>query len=254
MNDATTHHPEDRRDVTFRVHRFNPQVDAKSYFSDYTIKLAKGVTVLRALNHIKEHVDPTLTFRAFCHAGICGSCAMRINSMSKLACTTQVWDELEHSREPGVIRVEPLRNLPLVRDLVVEMDPMVARMQHYTSWVCSRMPEEQWGIREFLISQEEFGSYDKATDCILCASCISECTILRGNRSYVSPAILLKSYRMNADSRDDAHQLRLASLVQANGIWDCTHCYRCQESCVKHIPIMDAIHAIREDAVGRRAT
>jgi succinate dehydrogenase / fumarate reductase iron-sulfur subunit len=114
------------------------------------------------------------------------------------------------------------------------------------------MPEAEMGIKEFLISEEEFLRYDKATDCILCASCVSECSILRANKEYVSPAVLLKSYRMSVDSRDALHEQRLAELVKDHGVWDCTHCYRCQESCVKSIPIMDAIHGIREDAIESR--
>lgn len=235
--------------MTFRVHRFNPQIDSKPYYNDYTIKIEKGITVLRAINYIKEHLDATLTFRAFCQAGICGSCAMRINNRSMLACTTQVWDELAKCREPGVIKIDPLRNLPLIKDLVVEMDPLVAKMKGYSNWVLSTMPEEEWGRKEFSVSEEDFLKYDKATDCILCASCVSECTILRANSEYVSPAVLLKSYRMNVDMRDGMHNERLATLVMDHGVWDCTHCYRCQESCVKHIPIMDAIHGIREDAI-----
>jgi len=174
---------------------------------------------------------------------------MRVNGLSQLACTTQVWDVLAKSREPEVIKVEPLRNLPLIKDLIVDMDPLVDKMKHYSNWVDSIMPEAQMGKKEFLISEEEFLRYDKATDCILCASCVSECSILRANKEYVSPAVLLKSYRMNVDSRDSLHDHRLAALVQDHGVWDCTHCYRCQESCVKSIPIMDAIHGIREDAI-----
>lgn len=252
MTDSTIQHHEATRDVTFRVHRFNPQVDGKPYFDDYTIQVEKGITVLRSLNYIKEHVDASVSFRAFCQAGICGSCAMRINGISKLACTTQVWDELEKGREPGVIKVEPLRNLPLIKDLIVEMDPLVGKMKEYSNWVDSKMPENEWGRKEFLISEEEFLKYDKATDCILCASCVSECTILRANEEYVSPAVLLKSFRMNVDSRDSRHEERLAELVKDHGVWDCTHCYRCQEACVKHIPIVDAIHGIREDALAVR--
>lgn len=173
--------------------------------------------MLRALNYIKEHVDSTLTFRAFCQAGICGSCAMRINNMSKLACTTQVWDELEKAREPGVIKIEPLRNLPHIKDLVVEMDPVVGKMKKYSNWVVSPDAGRAVGKKEFLISEEEFQTYDKATDCILCASCVSECTILRAHKEYVSPVVLLRSYRMNADSRDGIHDQRLADLVQDHG-------------------------------------
>ncbi len=243
---------EPKRDVTFRVFRFNPQVDSKSYFDDYTISVERGITVLRSLNYIKEHVDASLSFRAFCQAGICGSCAMRVNGLSKLACTAQVWDELAKCREPGIIKVEPLRSLPMIKDLIVDMDPLVSKMTHYSNWIDSTMPEAEMGRKEFLISEEEFERYDKATDCILCASCVSECSILRANKEYVSPAVLLKSYRMNVDSRDSIHDLRLSELVKDHGVWDCTHCYRCQESCVKSIPIMEAIHGIREDAIASR--
>lgn len=247
-------HKEEMRDITFRVLRFNPQVDSKPYYDDYTIPVEKGITVLRALNYIKEHVDPTLSFRLFCQAGICGSCGMRINGISKLACTTQVWDELEKCKTPNVIKVEPLRNMPQIKDLIVDMDPMVDKMKKYSNWIESTMPESQMGEKEFLIAEEEFQEYDKATDCILCASCMSECSILRANKEYVAPAILLKSYRMNADSRDGIHDKRMEVLVQDHGVWDCTHCYRCQETCVKNIPIMDAIHGVREDALEMRGT
>ncbi|MBC8524487.1 MAG: succinate dehydrogenase/fumarate reductase iron-sulfur subunit [Chlorobium phaeobacteroides] len=242
-------HTEGMRDITFRINRFNPQVDNKPYFDDYTIPVEKGITVLRALNYIKEHVDATVSFRAFCQAGICGSCGMRINGISKLACTTQVWDELERCKVENVVKVEPLRNMPLIKDLIVDMDPMVDKMKTYSNWVESIMPEEKMGEKEFLIAEEEFQEYDKATDCILCASCMSECSILRANKAYVGPAILLKSHRMNVDSRDGAHNVRITELVKDHGVWDCTHCYRCQETCVKNIPIMDSIHGVREDAL-----
>ncbi len=252
MTVPTDQHKELKKDVTFRIFRFNPQVDSKPYFDDYTIPVERGITVLRSLNYIKEHIDASISFRAFCQAGICGSCGMRINGLSQLACTTQVWDVLVKSKEPGVIKVEPLRNLPLIKDLIVDMDPLVGKMKHYSNWIESTMPESSMGKKEFLVSEEEFLRYDKATDCILCASCVSECSILRANKEYVSPAVLLKSYRMNADSRDALHEQRLAELVKDHGVWDCTHCYRCQETCVKSIPIMDAIHGIREDAIENR--
>lgn len=249
---STDQHHEQKKDVTFRIFRFNPQVDSKPYFDDYTIPVEKGITVLRALNYIKEHIDPSISFRAFCQAGICGSCGMRINAQSQLACTTQVWDVLPKGKDTNLIKVEPLRNFPLIKDLIVDMDPLVDKMKHYSNWVSSTMPESNMGKKEFLVAEEEFLQYDKATDCILCASCVSECTILRANKDYISPAVLLKSYRMNVDSRDAIHGQRLAELVKDHGVWDCTHCYRCQETCVKSIPIMDAIHGIREEAIALR--
>ncbi|ACF12634.1 succinate dehydrogenase and fumarate reductase iron-sulfur protein [Chloroherpeton thalassium ATCC 35110] len=243
---------EEKREITFRVYRFNPQIDASPFYDEYPITVEKGITVLRALNYIKEHIEPRLSFRSFCQAGICGSCAMRINSVSKLACTTQVWDELAFADRENVILVEPIANLPVIRDLVVDMDSVVGKIEKYFGWVESKMPENQMGKKEFNIAEAEFKLYDAATDCILCASCISECTMTKANKEYITPAVLLKSYRMEADSRDAVHDKRLGVLVSDNGVWDCTHCYRCMEHCVKHIPIMEAIHHIREDAVQKR--
>ncbi len=244
---------EEKKDITFRVYRFNPQADAHSFYDTFRISVEQGITVLRALNYIKDNVEPTLSYRFFCQAGICGSCAMRINGVSKLACTTQVWDELENCKTKEVITIEPLNNLNILRDIVVDMDPVVEKMNRYSTWVHSKMPEEKMGEKEFIVAEEEFLVYDRATDCILCASCLSECTITNGSGgAYISPLILLRSFRMNADSRDAIGNQRLATLVKDHGAWDCTHCYRCQEACVKNIPIMDAIHHIREQAIAER--
>ncbi|NTW49651.1 MAG: 4Fe-4S dicluster domain-containing protein [Chlorobiales bacterium] len=243
---------EETRTVTFRVHRYNPQIDAHPFYDNFRISVEKGITVLRALNYIKEHIDPRLSYRSFCQAGICGSCAMKINGVSKLACTTQVWDEFKNCHEDGVILIEPLHSLPVLRDMVVDMDPIVEKIRDYLGWVESTMPEPEMGKREFPISEAEFKHYDHATDCILCGSCVSECTMMRVNDEYISPLVLLKSYRMQADSRDAIHEKRMDVLINKNGVWDCTHCYRCMEHCVKHIPIMDAIHHIREEAIKER--
>ncbi len=243
---------EERREISFRVYRFNPQVDAQPFYDTFRVTVEKGITVLRALNFIKETIEPTLSYRFFCQAGICGSCAMKVNGVSKLACTTQVWDEIDESAEENTISIEPLANLDIVRDMVVDMDPVVAKIEKYSGWVEPKMAVADMGKKEFNISEKEFQVYDKATDCILCASCISECTILGADRRYIGPAILLKAFRMNVDSRDSIQEKRLGTLVADHGVWDCTHCYRCQEACVKDIPILDGIHTIREQAIRTR--
>ena len=242
----------ERKEILFRVYRNNPQVDAKPYFDNFKIEVEKGITVLRALNHIKEHVEPRLTYRHYCQAGICGSCAMKINGVSKLACTTQVWDELEKSSDGNTIQIEPLSNLPVLRDMVVNMDPVVDKMVHYKTWTETGMKREEMGVKEYLIQEDDFLKYDKATDCILCASCLSECTIMEANNQFVSPLIMLRAYRMNVDERDVREKDRINVLVEDHGVWDCTHCFRCVEACVKNIPIMDAIHGLREEALEQK--
>lgn len=246
---------EDKREITFNVLCFNPEVDAKAYFKSYDVVLEKGITVLRALNYIKDHVDPALTLRFFCQAGICGSCAIRINGVSKLACTTQVWEELEVSKAKDTITVEPLRNFEVMRDLVVNIDPMVEKLKKYKSWVVPATKDADLGKKECTVMPEEFEPINPATDCILCAACYSECTINEGSdQKFISPLVMLRAYRMNKDTRDTVGEQRLKVLTEDHGIWDCTHCYRCVQACVKNIPIMDAIQGLREETFVRGMT
>lgn len=242
----------ERKEILFRVYRNNPQIDANPYYDNFRIEVEKGITVLRAMNYIKEHMEPRLTYRHYCQAGICGSCAMKINGVSKLACTTQVWDELDRSPDGNTIIVEPISNLPILRDMVVDMNPVVSKMVKYKTWNETGMSREQMGKKEYIIPEDHFLKYDKATDCILCASCLSECTIMEANNKFVSPLIMLRAYRMNVDERDVRQKDRLEVMVEDHGVWDCTHCFRCVEACVKKIPIMDAIHGLREEAIEKR--
>lgn len=238
----------ERKEVSFRIKRYNPQVDRVPFYDNFKITVEKGITILRALNHIKEQLEPRLTYRAFCQAGICGSCALRINGVSKLACTTQVWDEL-HGDNP--ILVEPLNNLPVIRDLLVDIDPLMEKLQQNRGWVVPSIPEAEMGACEHSIREEEFEVINAATNCILCASCYSECSMSKVNPDYISPPVLLKTFRMNNDTRDCHAVERLKVVSASHGLWDCTHCYRCVEHCTKNIPIMDGIHRLREETFER---
>lgn len=241
----------ERKEVAFRIQRYNPQVDRTPFYDNFKITIEKGLTVLRALNHIKEQLEPRLTFRAYCQAGICGSCAVRVNGVSKLACTTQVWDELN---EDDQILIEPLNNLPVIRDLLVDVDPMIEKLRKNQGWVVPTILEEQMGCKESTVSDEQFEVINAATDCILCASCYSECSMLAVNPHYISPPVLLKTFRVNNDTRDVEGSERLKIVTSDHGLWDCTHCYRCVEHCTKNIPIMDGIHRLREETFDRRMT
>jgi len=246
---------EEKRSITFNVLCYNPEVDEKSYFKSYDVVLEKGITVLRALNHIKDTIDPSLSHRFFCQAGICGSCSLRINGVSKLACTTQVWEELEITKTQDTITVEPLNNFEVIKDLVVDIDPMVEKLKKYKSWVVPATPDSELGKKEIDVKPEEFEPINLATDCILCASCYSECTITEGSeQQFISPLVMLRAYRMNKDTRDTIGEERMKVLTEDHGIWDCTHCYRCVESCVKNIPIMDAIQGLRAETFTRGMT
>lgn len=234
------------REVSFRIYRYNPQVDRMPFYDNFRIAVEKGITVLRALNQIKDYLEPRLTYRAFCQAGICGSCAVRVNGVSRLACTAQVWDELSEDENTPIL-IEPLNNLEVIRDLVVNIDPIMDKLKENYCWVKSTLPEEEFGCKEHRVREEEFEVIERATDCILCASCYSECSMMEVNRRYISPPVLLKAFRMNSDTRDSLGCDRLRQVTSGNGLWDCTHCYRCVEHCSKNIPIMDGIHRLREE-------
>lgn len=239
----------ERREVEFKIQCYDPEVDDKPYYKYYDIELEKGVTVLRAINHVKDHIDPSLTFRFFCQAGICGSCSVKVNGVAKLACTTQLWDVLPAGANKAEVLIEPLGNLKIIRDLVVDVDPVVEKLTKYKTWTESKMTDSELGKKEFRVTPAEFEPINAATDCILCASCYSECSISEVTGGYISPLVMLRAYRQNKDTRDVATKKRLDILNQDGGIWDCTHCYKCVEACVKDIPIMDAIQGLRQQSI-----
>lgn len=242
---------DEKKDIYFKIFRFNPEVDQKPYYDNVKISVEQGVTILRAINYIKDHVDPSLSYRFYCQAGICGSCAMKVNGVSKLACTTQVWDELENCKEKDVVVIEPLANFKIIRDMTYEYTPVVDKLKKYISWVTPNLKQEDLGKKEFIISEANFKKYDPASDCILCGSCYSECSMMTVHKEYISPLGLLKAYRMVIDERDTRQTERMKVLNEDHGMWDCTHCYRCVEACVKNIPIMDAIQGVRHEAFKR---
>jgi len=242
---------DEKKELYFRIFRFNPDKDQTHYFDEYKVSLEKGTTILRAIHYIKDNMEPKLAYRFYCQAGICGSCAVKVNGVSKLACTTQVWDELENTKEPNIITIEPLSNFKVMRDMIIDYDPVISKLEKYQSWVTPDKTPEEFGKKEYVISEEDFKVIEPATDCILCAACYSECSIMDVNKDFISPLVILKSYRMNNDSRDVETLSRLKLVNKDHGVWDCTHCYRCVEACVKDIPIMDAIHGLRNESFKR---
>ncbi len=240
---------EQRRELTFKIRCFNPEVDQEPHYKNYNVELEQGITILRAINYIKDHIDPSLTVRFFCQAGICGSCAVKVNGVSKLACTTQVWDEIPLAEVEGTIVIEPLANFKVIRDLVVDIDPMIQKLKNHKAWVVPTTADEKMGEKEVAVQPEEFERINAATDCILCASCYSECSLCEVSPNFISPLVMLKTFRMNDDKRDTINDERLEIANHDGGIWDCTHCYRCVEVCVKNIPIMDAISGLRHESL-----
>jgi succinate dehydrogenase / fumarate reductase iron-sulfur subunit len=226
----------------FTIKRFNPEKDSKPYYKDYEMDVPKGATVLDCLNLIKWTQDGTLTHRMSCRSAICGSCAVRVNGHPKLACKTQASDDIINGR----MKIEPLGNAKIIKDLVVDLEPFFAKFQKVKPWLVT---DEPAGDKERRQSIEDFHRIDAASTCIMCASCCSDCNSWEANENFLGPAALAKGQRFVDDSRDKATLERVIKLSEANGIWDCTHCGECWERCPTDVKPMDRIVSLRTTAL-----
>lgn len=235
-------------DVTVKVKRFDPEAEhPESYWQDYAVALPDNATVLDALIKIREEQDGTLTLRCSCRSAICGSCAMRINGHAGLACKTPLVRALD--ADNGVV-VEPAGVMPVVKDLTVNFDPFWDKIRAVEPYLQPQGPEPEG---EYIASNEAMLHLSGVTACIMCGACVSDCTVLEVDPTFLGPAALAKAYRFTADPRDGDDQgvsrERLRQLSAATGIWDCTRCNECVEVCPKGVAPMDRIMALREQAV-----
>jgi len=229
---------------TARIKRYDPEKD-KSYFQDFEVEVEDSLTVLELLMYIKDKIDPTLTFRAFCRSAICGSCAMIINGRSGLACKIQAKDKIKN----GVIQIEPLKHLPVVKDLVVDQEEAFEKLKKIKPYLVpdSKVVPENTKV-ESLVSPEEVELYDKQTDCILCMACYGQCNALEGDAKYLGPFQLTKAFRFIMDSRDGMDVEERIKLVETNGIYECVQCQMCLAACPKGIKPAEDILQLRRIA------
>ncbi len=234
-------------DVTLRVQRFDPEAaDPKSYWEDFQVAIEDNGTVLDALIKVREDTDGTFSLRCSCRSSICGSCAMRINGHAGLACKMQASKVMED----GVITVEPAGNMPVIKDLVVDFDVFWDKIMEVEPYLKHEGPEPE---AEYIASNEAMLHLSGVTACIMCGACVSDCTVMEVDPSFLGPAALAKAYRFTADPRDgDENGLskdRLEELNKPSGMWDCTRCLECVTACPKGVAPMDRIMALRDQAM-----
>ena len=233
----------EKRRVTFRIRRFNP-ADGRVRYQNYEVDVVKGMTVLEVLQYIKDNIDPTLTFRAFCRSAICGSCAVKINGYPKLACKTQVVNELD-VYGTDTLTLEPLDNMDVIKDLVVDWDPPLLRMNDMKPYLVPD-PEvvPKTAEEESRVSPEDHKKYDRFTDCILCTTCFSTCTAVKLDKGYGGPFQLARIYRFAVDPRDAVKEER-AKIGFAYDMWKCVRCQKCADACPKHVAPVDGVMKLR---------
>ncbi|WP_068814239.1 succinate dehydrogenase/fumarate reductase iron-sulfur subunit [Phormidesmis priestleyi] len=236
--------------VVFKIVRQNQ--DSSPRVESYTLDVESSNTILDCLNQIKWEQDGTLAFRKNCRNTICGSCSMRINGRSTLACKENVGSEVARfsTTEIPEITIAPMGNMPVIKDLVVDMQSFWANLKAvdpYVSTAARQIPE-----REFLQTPEERSKLDQTGNCIMCGACYSECNAREVNPGFVGPHALAKAYRMVADSRDDQTEARLDHYNQGtDGVWGCTRCYLCNSVCPMEVAPMDQIGKIKSEILAR---
>jgi len=241
----------------------------------YLVEAQPGNTILDCLNQIKWEQDGSLAFRKNCRNTICGSCGMRINGRSALACKENVGQELARmeqiaqrnatdinpsdpcwstptatSGEPPEITIAPLGNMPVIKDLVVDMRDFWTHLKAIDPYVSTRgrqIPE-----REFLQTPAERDRLNQTGNCIMCGACYSECNAREVNPDFVGPHALAKANRLVTDTRDQQTDERLAAYSQGTaGVWGCTRCYYCNSVCPMDVAPMDQISQLKQEILHR---
>ena len=222
--------------IVLEVTRYCPEEDAEPRTQRFDVPLRKDWVVLDALNYIKDQVDGSLTFRWSCRMGICGSCGMMINGEPKLSCATF----LSSYASVGVIRVQPLRYFPVIRDLVVDITDFLSKLQSVKPWLISK-EQTQTFDREYLQTPEQLDRYKQFSMCINCMLCYAACPVYGLDPVFIGPAAIALAQRYNMDSRDCGSQERMDVLAQHEGIWGCTFVGDCTKACPKHVDPAGAI-------------
>lgn len=224
--------------VTLRVFRFNPEKDKKPHFATYEVEAEPTDRVLDLLEYVKGYYDGTLSFRRSCAHGMCGSDAMRINGVNRLACKVLVKD-LKGSK----ITIEPILGLRPIKDLIVDMEPF---FDHYLSVMPYLVNEEAEPGQERLQSIAERERFDDTTKCILCACCTTSCPSFWANEEYFGPAAIVTAHRFIFDSRDRAGAERLKVLAGQFGVYRCHTIFNCTEACPREIQVTKAIGEVKQ--------
>ena len=229
--------------ITFRIQRFNPETDIRPYFQEYTLEVAPTDRVLDALMQIKAEIDGTLAFRKSCAHGVCGSDAMIIDGQERLSCKTLIQDVAEG--DGATVQIEPLKHLPLLRDLMVGQDEFFARWRSVKPYLINEETPEE---KERVQSPEKRAAFDDPTKCILCASCYSACPILdEENPRFIGPAAVAQAARFIFDSRDQGFEDRLDVLDHPDGVWACSNHFQCTRVCPRGIKITKNINLTKRE-------
>ncbi|MCB0036972.1 MAG: succinate dehydrogenase iron-sulfur subunit [Anaerolineales bacterium] len=232
--------------ATMRIQRFNPEVDEKPYYDEFTIVLDRDKTLLDGLQEIKTQQDGSLTYRRSCRHAICGSCAMNVNGQNMLVCNTPLKKMLDRS---GKVTIRPLPWLPIIKDLVVDRTYFWEQYMAVKPWL---IPADLKAKKEYRMTQEEVDALLEAETCIMCGACYSACPVIATNKKYIGPHALQKAYQRVMDPRDGGLEERLDLLESDHfGIYNCHTATDCITACPKGLNPARTISTLRKIALKR---
>ena len=221
--------------IRLQVARYRPEQDDEATFDEFEVPCPKEWVVLDGLNYVKDRLDGTLSYRWSCRMGICGSCGMTVNGEPRLTCATFLADYA-----PGPIRVEPLRNFPVIRDLIVDIGDFMRKLVRVKPWLV-REVERPVAEGEYRQTPQELDEYKPFSMCINCMLCYAACPIYGLDPKFIGPAAIALAQRYNLDNRDEGSRERMEVLSEHDGIWGCTFVGECTKVCPKHVDPAGAI-------------
>ena len=228
--------------ITLEVSRYRPEQESTPVFQSYEVPLRKDWVILDALNYIKDYLDGTLSFRWSCRMGVCGSCGMMVNGTPALTCATFL-----EKFAPGPIRVEPLANFPVSRDLIIEMTDFMNKLKSVKPWII-RKEEKAIADGEYLQTPSQLADYKQYSMCINCMLCYSACPVFGLEPGFTGPAAIALAQRYNMDNRDEGQKERMEVLSTDEGIWQCTFVGECSAVCPKSVDPAGAIQRYKVSA------
>jgi succinate dehydrogenase / fumarate reductase iron-sulfur subunit len=229
--------------VKLHIRRYNPERDTRPHLETYAVEAEPAEQVLDLLARVKAYHDGSLAYRRSCGHGVCGSDAMRINGVNRLACKVLVRDVGDD------VTVEPLLGMRVLKDLIVDLEPFFAHYRSVLPYLVNDEPVEHGERRQSPAERERF---DDSTKCILCAACTTSCPTFWGNGQYVGPAAIVQAHRFIFDSRDRAAADRLRILNEQMGVWSCRTAFNCTNACPRDIQVTRAIGEVKKAlATGR---
>jgi fumarate reductase iron-sulfur subunit len=229
------------RMITLEVFRYRPGADKEPVFQNYQVPFRDDWVVLDALNYLKDQVDGSISYRWSCRMGVCGSCGMMVNGTPKLTCAAFLKDYY-----PGPVRVEPLANFPVERDLIVDITDFAKKLKEVNPFII-RKEEKPVSEGEYLQSPAELANFKQYSMCINCLLCYAACPIYGLEPAFIGPAAIALAQRYNLDSRDQGQDQRHDVIFRHEGIWECTFVGECSEVCPKDV---DPAGAIQQGKVG----